>query len=57
MRSLGMPIYSQKDWLTRLQASKYVGGPIDIYNQNGRVIELEKRVANLLNKPAEYRTN
>jgi len=52
MRSLGMPIYSQKDWLTRLQASKYVGGPIDIYNQNGRVIELEKRVANLLNKPA-----
>jgi threonine aldolase len=52
MRRLGMPIYSQKDWLTRLQASKYVDGPIDIYNQQGRVVELEKRVAALLNKPA-----
>lgn len=52
MRSLGMPIYSQKDWLTRLQGSKYAQGPIDIYNHNGGVAELEKRVAALLNKPA-----
>jgi threonine aldolase len=52
MRRLGMPIYSQEDWLTRLQASKYVNGPIDIYSQQGRVVELEKRVATLLNKPA-----
>lgn len=52
MRRLGMPIYSQKDWLIQLQASKYIDGPIDIYNQNGRLSELEKRVAALLNKPA-----
>jgi threonine aldolase len=52
MRSLGMPVYSQKDWLSRLQASEYLDGPTDIYNQHGRVGELEKRVASLLNKPA-----
>lgn len=52
MRTLGMPIYSQKDWLSRLQRSEYIDGPVDIYNQNGRVAELEKRVATLLDKPA-----
>lgn len=52
MRSLGMPIYSQQDWLARLQGSDYSDGPIDIYNQGARVLELEKRVATLLNKPA-----
>jgi threonine aldolase len=52
MRSLGMPIYSQKEWLTRILKSEYLDGPIDSYNQNGRVFELEKRVATLLNKPA-----
>jgi threonine aldolase len=52
MRSLGMPIYSQTDWLTRLQASNYIDGPVDVYNQSGRVEELENRVAKLLQKPA-----
>ncbi|MFT6311160.1 MAG: threonine aldolase, partial [Porticoccus sp.] len=52
MRRLGMPIYSQKEWLSQLQLSEYVDGPVDIYNENGRVLELEKRVAKLLNKPA-----
>ncbi len=52
MRTLGMPSYSQKEILTRLLASKYADGPIDIYNQNGRITELENRVATLLNKPA-----
>jgi threonine aldolase len=52
MRRLGMPIYSQKEWLMQLQRSEYVDGPVDTYNQNGRVTELEKRVAMLLNKPA-----
>lgn len=47
-----MPIHSQKDWLKLLQASDYSEGPVDVYNQNGRILELEKRVANLLNKPA-----
>lgn len=52
MRNLGMPIYSQQEWLTRLQASEYIDGPIDIYNETGKVGELEKRVADILNKPA-----
>lgn len=52
MRYLGMPYYSQKQCLTQLLASKYVDGPIDVYNQEGRVRELEQRVAGLLNKPA-----
>jgi threonine aldolase len=52
MRNLGMPIYSQQEWLTRLQASEYLDGPIDIYNDMGKVVELEKRVADILNKPA-----
>lgn len=52
MRNLGMPSYSQKQWLTQLQSSKYANGPVDVYNQNGRVLELEERVAVLLNKPA-----
>lgn len=47
-----MPSYSQKQWLTQLHESKYADGPVDVYNQNGRVLELEKRVAALLNKPA-----
>lgn len=52
MRRLGMPIYSQKDWLNQLQRSNYIDGPVDVYNQHGRVQELEKRVADLLQKPA-----
>lgn len=47
-----MPIYSQQDWLNCLQASNYIDGPVDVYNQNGRVEALEKRVADLLKKPA-----
>lgn len=52
MRSLGMPIYSQIDWINRFRASNYIDGPVDVYNQSGRVEELEKRVATLLEKPA-----
>ena len=52
MRNLGMPTHSQKEWLAQLQASKYASGPVDVYNQQGRVLELEERVAALLNKPA-----
>ena len=52
MRNLGMPIYSQKDWLNQLQVSNYIDGAADLYNQEGRVNELEKRVADLLQKPA-----
>lgn len=47
-----MPRYSQQEWLSQLKASKYAHGPVDVYNQNGRVLELEKRIAALLNKPA-----
>jgi threonine aldolase len=52
MKTLGIPTYSQKEWLAQLQASKYADGPIDVYNHQGRVFELEERVATLLNKPA-----
>jgi threonine aldolase len=47
-----MPIHSPKKILAQLQASDYADGPFDIYNQHGRVSELEKRIATLLNKPA-----
>ena len=52
MRNLGMPRDTQKQSLTQLLASVYADGPIDVYNQEGRVRELEQRVARLLNKPA-----
>ena len=52
MRYLGMPTPSQKEWLAQLQASKYANGTVDVYSQQGRVLELEERVATLLNKPA-----
>ena len=47
-----MPSYSQEEWIAQLPASKYFKGPVDVYSQQGRVLELEQRVATLLNKPA-----
>ena len=50
MRFLGMPIFSQIEWIEKMRNSNYLNHSIDFYN-NGDLVELlETRVAKLLNK-------
>ncbi len=52
VRVLGMPMYSQRQWLDKLQQSQYATASIDFYNQGELVEELQTRIADKLNKPA-----
>ena len=52
MRYLGMPERTQQDWVQKLSNSKYLASKIDCYNEGELVQQLEKRVANILGKPA-----
>ncbi len=50
LRYLGMPIFTQEEWLEKLQDSNYLNHSIDCYN-NGELVELlENRIAKLLGK-------
>ncbi len=45
-------MYSQQQWLEKLQQSQYASAAIDFYNQGELVNELQSRIAHKLNKPA-----
>lgn len=51
-RELGMPMPTQAEWIDKIQKSKYLQQPIDVYNAGGLIEQLENRVATLLDKPA-----
>jgi len=51
-RKLGMPTPTQAEWINKIQKSKYLQQPIDVYNSGVLIEQLENRIAKLLGKPA-----
>ncbi|MBT8450067.1 MAG: hypothetical protein KJO69_10275 [Gammaproteobacteria bacterium] len=52
MKRLGLPQFSAADWINRINDSAYTTASLDSYSEGELVLELEQRIAKLLNKPA-----